>query len=331
MPKEWDHLIKRLARANPQHLVSLLMGDAIFEGEAINELQVQSREIQADILYNIKWRSRLAILHAEFQRRHDADIGRRVWEYNVLTECLKQVPVYSFVVYLVKDSGIVQSPYQRILLDGSVSHVFYYTNVYLWELPASIFKGPGREGLLPLLPLTKNGARREVVEEMIEELQAAQRQELLGMAYSFAALVLQREEDRQWLKRRFEMLRGILEDSWAFQEMMQWAEERVRQKEDRARQEAAQKALEQGLQEGHQQGLQEGHQQGLQEGRLAQERETLELCVESRFPALLPLLREQMQSINDLNTLRQLFLNLFRASSEDEARSMILTAHDQFE
>ena len=143
------------------------------------------------------------------------------------------------------------------------------------------------------------------------------------MAYSFAALVLQREEDRQWLKRRFEMLRGILEDSWAFQEMMQWAEERVKQKEDRARQEAAQKALEQGLQE--------GHQQGLQEGRLVQERETLELCVESRFPALLPLLREQMQSINDLNTLRQLFLNLFRASSEDEARSMILTAHDQVE
>lgn len=80
MPKEWDHLMKWLAHANPQHLVSLLVKDALFESEAINELQVQSREIQADILYNILWKRQRAILHAEFQRRRDADIGRRVWE-----------------------------------------------------------------------------------------------------------------------------------------------------------------------------------------------------------------------------------------------------------
>lgn len=55
------------------------MKDAVFESEVINELQVRSREIQADILYNITWKRQSAILHAEFQRRHDADIGRRVW------------------------------------------------------------------------------------------------------------------------------------------------------------------------------------------------------------------------------------------------------------
>ena len=381
MPKEWDHLMKWLAHANPQHLVSLLMKDALFESEAINELQVQSREIQADILYNILWKRQRAILHAEFQRRRDADIGRRVWEYNALTECLKQVPVYSFVIYLVKDSGIVQPPYRRVLPDGSVSHVFYYTNVYLWELPASAFKGPGREGLLPLLPLTKNGARREVIEEMIEELQAAHKQDLLALAYSFAALVLQKKEDRQWLKRRFEMLSDILEDSWAFQELKERAEKRAREKvreevreevreqmRREARQEARQEAereveqrveqarrevereLSQKMEQEVEQLKQELVQQlarqmerevakmreeearkALQQGRLVEERETLEQYVQAHFPALFPLLQERAESIQDPGTLRRLLFHLLEARSEGEARSIILTAHDQAE
>ena len=372
MPKEWDHLMKWLAHANPQHLVSLLMKDALFESEAINELQVRSREIQADILYNITWKRQSAILHAEFQRRRDADIGRRAWEYNALTECLKQVPVYSFVIYLVKDSGIVQPPYRRVLPDGSVSHVFYYTNVYLWELPASAFKGPGREGLLPLLPLTKNGARREVIEEMIEELQAAHKQDLLALAYSFAALVLQKKEDCQWLKRRFEMLSDILEDSWAFQDLKERAEKRAReearqqakreveQRVEQAKREAEQRVeqakrevereLSQKMEQEVEQLKQELMQQlarqmerevarmqeeearkSLQQGRLVQERETLEQYVQSHFPALLPLLRERTESIQNPGTLRQLLFHLLEARGEDEARSLILTANDQTE
>ena len=393
MPKEWDHLMKWLAHANPQHLVSLLMKDALFESEAINELQVQSREIQADILYNILWKRQRAILHAEFQRRRDADIGRRVWEYNALTECLKQVPVYSFVIYLVKDSGIVQPPYRRVLPDGSISHVFYYTNVYLWELPASAFKGPGREGLLPLLPLTKNGARREVIEEMIEELQAAHKQDLLALAYSFAALVLQKKEDRQWLKRRFEMLSDILEDSWAFQELKERAEKRaiekareevrqeVRQEvREEVREEVRQEVREEARREARQEAEREVKQRveqarreverelsqkmeqeveqlkrelvqqlarqmerevarmqeeearkALQQGRLVQERETLEQYVQAHFPALLPLLQERAESIQNLGTLRQLLFHLLEARGEDEARSLILTANDQAE
>jgi vacuolar-type H+-ATPase subunit H len=373
---------------------------------------VQSREIQADILYNILWKRQRAILHAEFQRRRDADIGRRVWEYNALTECLKQVPVYSFVIYLVKDSGIVQPPYRRVLPDGSISHVFYYTNVYLWELPASAFKGPGREGLLPLLPLTKNGARREVIEEMIEELQAAHKQDLLALAYSFAALVLQKKEDRQWLKRRFEMLSDILEDSWAFQELKERAEKRaiekareevrqeVRQEvREEVREEVRQEVREEVRQEVREEARREARQEAereveqrveqarreveqrveqarreverelsqkmeqeveqlkrelvqqlarqmerevarmqeeearkaLQQGRLVQERETLEQYVQAHFPALLPLLQERAESIQNLGTLRQLLFHLLEARGEDEARSLILTANDQAE
>ena len=52
-------------------------------------------------------------------------------------------------------------------------------------------KQPGLEGLLPLLPLTKNGDRREVVEEMIVALQTANKEDLLPIAYAVAAIGLE--------------------------------------------------------------------------------------------------------------------------------------------
>jgi hypothetical protein len=90
----------------------------------------------------------------------------------------------------------------------------------LWEVPGEVLKQPGLEGLLPLLPLTKNGARREVVEEMITALQAANKEDLLPIAYAVAALVLTRSEDKKWLKWRFDTLEDIIEESWAYQAMV---------------------------------------------------------------------------------------------------------------
>jgi F0F1-type ATP synthase membrane subunit b/b' len=233
------------------------------------------------------------------------------------------------------------------------------------------------------LPLTKNGARREVIEEMIEELQAAHKQDLLALAYSFAALVLQKKEDCQWLKRRFEMLSDILEDSWAFQDLKERAEKRAReearqqakreveqrveqakreaeQRVEQAKREAEQRVeqakrevereLSQKMEQEVEQLKQELMQQlarqmerevarmqeeearkSLQQGRLVQERETLEQYVQSHFPALLPLLRERTESIQNPGTLRQLLFHLLEARGEDEARSLILTANDQTE
>ncbi len=60
--------------------------------------------------------------------------------------------------YVGGHRGMAKSPYQQVLPDGEVAHLFYFRNVQLWELSAEMLKQPGLEEMLPLLPLTKDGA-----------------------------------------------------------------------------------------------------------------------------------------------------------------------------
>jgi len=90
----------------------------------------------------------------------------------------------------------------------------------LWEVPGEALKQPGLEGLLPLLPLTQGGQSHEVVEETIAQLQATGQQDLLPLSYAFAALVFTKTADKLWLKERFDKMHDILEESWAYQEIM---------------------------------------------------------------------------------------------------------------
>lgn len=59
---------------------------------------------------------------------------------------------------------------------------------FLWELPPEILKQPGFEALLPLLPLTKGGKNLETVDEMIKELIARDRSDLLELGHFLTKL-----------------------------------------------------------------------------------------------------------------------------------------------
>ena len=107
MAKLWDALMKMLVGANPQHLVTLLLPEAKYENELVTELQ--NRTIEADLLYTVTWHGQKMILHAEFQRRRDGNMGKRLWEYNFLTTYLTDLPVCSFAIYLKKEGKIVES------------------------------------------------------------------------------------------------------------------------------------------------------------------------------------------------------------------------------
>jgi hypothetical protein len=56
----------------------------------------------------------------------------------------------------------------------------------------------GLVGQLALLPLTKDGARREVVEEMITGLVSAKKTKSLWIGYALASRVL--IDDLKWVK-----------------------------------------------------------------------------------------------------------------------------------
>src|SRR5437763_1647627 len=166
MAQVWDDIMKRLFTANPQHFLDWLIPGAQLQSERTIELK--SRTLEADKLYNVMVNQLDMIWHVEMQRHSDAQMGRRLWEYNAMATITSGLPVCSFVIYLMQESQIVEPPYRLVLPTGQVGHIFYFTNVKLWEMPTETLKQPGLEGLLPLLTLTQEGNRPETVDEMIE-------------------------------------------------------------------------------------------------------------------------------------------------------------------
>jgi hypothetical protein len=281
----WDDLMKMLVRAHPQDFVSLVLQGAHYLEDITSELKVRS--IEADFLCKADRNGEEVILHVEFQRRHDSTMGRRMWEYNCVTSYLTQLPVCSFVMYLRKDEPIVEPPYKLQLADGSTIHIFYYGNLFLWEVLPETLKQKGLEGMLPLLPLTKGAdlSRDAIVGDMIEGLRAAGKDDVLALGYAFAGLVYEAEDDRHWLKRRFEMFHDILEGSWSYQEMVQ-----------------------------------KGINIGLEQGELKALRPVLLRIVETRFPELLPLAQQAAERMTVPVTLSILVDRLLLARTLEQAR-----------
>jgi len=281
----WDFWMKELARQEPQALVSLLLPGAEFLGTIDKELQ--GRTVEADLLFRVVWRGVEIILHIEFQRQADKNMAHRVWEYNVMTRCVEPYPVYSVVIYLSQKGEIVESPYVLEDVPGETAHIFFFRNLKLWEVSPEEFKREGLEGLLTLLPLTAGGNSREVVEEMITELKARDRTDLLSLGWVFAGLAFEGSGDEEWLKERFTSMKDLLQESPVYQLIVK-------------------EGLEQGL-------------QGL--------RQILVHLVKKRFPILAPLAQEQAALIGDSQVLQNMIDAIIDAETVEEVRCILEEAH----
>jgi hypothetical protein len=170
----------------------------------------------------------------------------------------------------------------------------------LWEVPTQQLKDLGLKGLLPLLPLTHEGKRQEVVEEMIVALcegEREERSELLSLAYALSSLLFRSQDEQQWLKWRFGMLDDLLEESWALQEILQ-------------------RGMKQGIEQGVKQGVEQASEQAL-----VLSRHTVLALVEHHAPSLLPMARAKIERITDLAALQDLILQVSIASCESEVRT----------
>jgi hypothetical protein len=90
---------------------------------------------------------------------------------------------------------------------------FEYGNTAMWKkLPEDLLRLKHME-LLPLLPLTQGGMKREVVEYMFARLAGEQYRQLATMEFLFAGLVFRKSKrysDQEWLERRFSYMHNIL-------------------------------------------------------------------------------------------------------------------------
>jgi predicted transposase YdaD len=264
---------------------------------------LEAEDIYTDILSEMLLDKQKALLHVEFQKKRDAKMAERLWEYNVRATLKHECSVWSCVIYLTRDSA-VETPYCRKLPNGRTIHRFDFSVVKMWEIPTQDLLQSGLRDLAPLLPLTREGQRHEVIEEAIALLDppAGERKgELLTLTYGLASLIFTAESDQDWLVWRFSMLYDILKDTRAFREL-------AKEGHLAGLEEGRKEGLQQGLQEGLQKGLQKGLQEGLQEGQQEGLRQAALDVIEARFAdaVLVEQARVHLAAINDLSALRSL-------------------------
>jgi predicted transposase YdaD len=301
---EWDGKMKHLVGVAREDFVSWLVEGAHFEGELSANFATRDRD--GDNLWQVSIEQEPSLLHLEFQLKPDENMGRRMWEYNVDAAIKYEQPVESVVVYLKKPGHPkAASPYQLKLPNGKVIHTFSFTVIEMCKVKTRTLLQRGLKGILPLVSLTQDGQDHGAIDYVIKELRqpgVEKREELLSLTYGLAALVFEKESERDWLQRRFAMLEDIIEESWAFQEMKQKAEKKAEEK-------VYKKGLEKGLEEG-----------------LQAQRQSLILLIQRYYPALLQLAQDVCHAMRTLEELQDLFQKILQAESEQEIRQLLLGA-----
>ncbi len=157
MPKPYDDAMKKLVGGNPQDFLSWVLREAIYTQRLPYELHPES--IYADGLIEAVLDGERILAHFEFQSSYDLRIGERLLEYNVLaSRQYDYVTVYSYVIYLKDCGNVPQSPFIRESRRGKEIVRFHYDIIELHKITAEEIQETELVGLLPLLPLTKDGA-----------------------------------------------------------------------------------------------------------------------------------------------------------------------------
>src|SRR5437588_3625275 len=297
MAKPWDDSLKKLVQADPQAFVSWFVPDASFTGARPHELKHWTLEV--DALLGVRVSGQDMLLHLEFQTHNDPAMAERLLRYNVLARSEHRLPVLSCVIYLLGSGEASTSPLSWMLPTEQEVLRFHYQSIELKALLPEEVMRPDLTGLLPLLPLTKNGARREIVESMFSRLLAAKKVDLVPIGYTLASLAFNRENpvDQDWLFRRFHEMHDILRETPIYQEILK-------------------------------EGREEGLEQGLQRGQLEALRQAIVEVVVERFPKLVRLTKKQVVLIEDPELLRHVLVKVSVAQSAEEARGHLLAVDE---
>ncbi len=299
MPGKWDRSSKRLIGENPGQFIQWLLPDAQYQGVPKPKTPtMETKEIEADGLFQILLVGVLCLVHIEFQSSSDEEMAKRMWQYNALATITYDLPTSSIVVFL-RPCRVPEPFYTAGFPTGERVHHFWFKVIKLWEITVNEFKQTGLTGIFPLMVLAKDGKRPEVVEEIIQQIEAdnsPSAHELLAVTYTLASLVFKKAADRNWLKRRFSVLDNhLFRDSWVYQEL---------------------------IQEGVEKGLQEGIEKERQQ-RLKDQRQMLKTLVQAHFPQLVAMAQRKANAIKKPDVLQTLVLNMVVAQTEEQARQLL--------
>jgi predicted transposase YdaD len=294
LAQAWDDSLRKLVHANPQAFVHLVDPEAEYLHAIKEKLKPLTREVDGLLLTQRK-DGKQQLIHIEMQSTNDPTMGDRMVLYHVLARTQYNLPVLSSVIYLRQDGNVPQPPHQWEAADGRVTNEFHYLVIEVVDMTAEELRAFGEIGLLPLLPLTRDGATRQAVEEMFTKLQVAGTLDLLQIGQLIASLAFgdRRPADQEWVLRRYREMYDRLQETPVYKEMTRLASEKARQ-------------------------------EGIQEGQLRASRELLLSIVQARFPKLFGLTKRLASTIDQTSVLQTLILNISRASNLKEARQYLL-------
>jgi predicted transposase YdaD len=290
MPGPWDDTLKMFISENPQDFASWLFVGAQVTGKLRTEFK--KRTIDADALLDVIRDGERFLVHIEFQSTNDLNIGERLLEYSFEARREHRLPVYSCVIYLRDYGDVPQPPLRWEVANGLEVLQFHYRSIELGKIPTDELRRARRVGLLPLMILTKGGATYDVVEEVIAELEAAEKPELLPITELLASLVFKNETDQEWIERTFAMLKDPLRDTPAYQRFLKEGRELERQ-------------------------------QNLEQQRQALRQMLLEI-VQVRFPKLLHLTKGLATITTDPEVLERLIVKMGTAQTLEEAQAYLV-------
>jgi predicted transposase YdaD len=310
MSTPYDDSFKALVRDDPLAFVRLVFPKA----QLVRQLREKLKDwkLEVDALLEIILETGLSILlHIEFQTYNDSDMAKRLLRYHVLIEGEYNMPVYSCVIHILHDGQIPVSPLRLSIETGEQTIPtiqFYYQVIELGQVSAEEILRTGQAGLLPLLPFTKGGASRPVVETMFEELTEAGKANLFPVAQTLASLAFSHEKDaeqnQEWLIRRFKQMFNVVKDTPVYKEMTRDAHE-------------------EGLKEGLEKGREEGLKEGLEKALLG--------IVRARFPRLEKMARVQSALTDNLDELNDLIVKVSMARDAKEAKRFLIGDEDEDE
>jgi hypothetical protein len=206
MPGKWDRSSKRLIGENPSHFIQWLLPDAQYQGVPKPKTPtMETKEIEADGLFQILLVGVHCLVHIEFQSSSDEEMAKRMWQYNALATITYDLPTSSIVVFL-RPCRVPEPFYTAGFPTGERVHHFWFKVIKLWEITVNEFKQTGLTGIFPLMVLAKDGKRPEVIEEIIQHIEADNNpsaHELLAVTYTLASLVFKKAADRSWLRGGF--------------------------------------------------------------------------------------------------------------------------------
>jgi predicted transposase YdaD len=264
--------------------------------------KLRSWQLEVDALLSVLIEDQEVLLHLEFQTYRDATMSQRLLQYNVLIRIEYGLPVISYVIYLLKGGARPATPLCWEAPAGQEVLRFHFGSIEIGDLTPEEIVSTHQARLLPLLPLTRGGASRNVVRMMVNKLEPdnVSQEELAVIGFTFASMVFQREHnsvDQEWLIRSFKEMYDLIRDTPIYHEMTRMARE---------------EGLKEGLEEGLKEGLKEGEQKALRGAILD--------IVQERFPKLVELASSQVKLVNDTIVLRRLVVKPSLTRSMKEVR-----------